>query len=160
MKLVINILLTIVSIVLFILLTPISLFFILYDAVRFGSFYRRISYSFLAFATAIDIAGNTAFSGFLNAFCLKKGGYHFGSDRSETISSVFGKNLVLNKLTYLGLGFAGVLDTIDKDHCIKSINDDKFEILPYQKVGVKTKVVSFFLFITILLLSYKLLSLI
>jgi len=156
MKLIVNFLLFITSIILFILLFPISLFFILYDAIRYGSFYRRINYSLLSFALSLDIAANTAYSNFLNAFCIKHGAYKFGSDRSETMSSVFGKNLVLSKLTYLGLGISGILDLIDKNHCIRSINDDKFEILPIQKVPFKFKIISFIVFITILIASYKL----
>lgn len=123
MKLVINILLFLTSIVLTVLLFPVSIVHSLIDAIRFGSFYRRLNYSFLAAATSVDIMCNTAFSSMLNAYFLKRGSYLFASDRSETISSVLGKAESDDKLTWIGKGLVFILNTLQKDHCYISINE-------------------------------------
>ena len=72
--------------------------------------------------TAIDIDkfGNRNFRTFLNATMKIKGGYMFGNV-NETISSALGKNQRAGTLTKFGKVICKILDTIDKNHCEKSI---------------------------------------
>ena len=58
-----------------------------------------------------------------NDILIKIGGYKFGN-RQETISSVLGKNQRSNTLTRAGRILRFILDFIDKDHCLNSINDE------------------------------------
>lgn len=123
-KLVINLILFLFSILIFILLFIPNLIHNIIDGVRYKNILRRLSYFFLSGALAMDIMGNTMFSSFLNAYFVKKGAYLYGTDRSETISSVTGKNLLLNKLTWIGIGLAAILDFAQKDHCWLSVSEE------------------------------------
>ena len=49
--------------------------------------------------------------------------YLFGN-KMETISSVIGKNLVINTLSPMGLALNAILHWIDKDHSLNSINSE------------------------------------
>lgn len=73
--------------------------------------------------TAIDIDkfGNRNFRTLLN-LTLQKDGYKFGNI-NETISSALGKNQRDNKLTNTGRIICKILDTLDKNHCQKSIKE-------------------------------------
>lgn len=74
-------------------------------------------------AKIIDIFGNYACAVLFNVCLLKKNEsiYRFGKEH-ETISSALGKNLKLDNLNKLGLILNVILNTIDKDHSIKSID--------------------------------------
>ena len=74
-------------------------------------------------ARSIDVFANVEASELFNDALIKKGGYKFGN-RQETISSVVGKNQRDNTLTKMGKGLRYILDKIDKNHCIDSINDE------------------------------------
>ena len=58
----------------------------------------------------------------MNDLLIKKNGYLFGNGL-ETISSALGKNQQRNTLTKFGKLIASTLNKIDKDHCIKSIDN-------------------------------------
>lgn len=73
-------------------------------------------------ALSMDIYANREFRTTWNTILRKKGGYPFGDPR-ETISSALGKNKVRNTLSLTGKLLCFILDTIDKDHCIKSIKE-------------------------------------
>jgi hypothetical protein len=53
---------------------------------------------------------------------LQNNGYQFGNI-NETISSALGKNKRDNTLTKVGLLLCYILDSIDENHCIKSIQE-------------------------------------
>lgn len=73
-------------------------------------------------AINIDRFGNREFRFSLNKYLiLEKSPDRFGNIE-ETISSVLGKNQISNNLTNFGKSIAWVLDKIEKNHCIKSIN--------------------------------------
>jgi len=73
-------------------------------------------------AINIDRFGNREFRFSLNKYLiLEKSPDRFGNIE-ETISSVLGKNQLSNNLTNFGKSIAWVLDKIEKNHCIKSIN--------------------------------------
>ena len=93
-------------------------------AFRWKGKYKYVDNAFLKGAEAIDVFGNMAFASFLNDWFILKKGYHYGQGR-ETISSATGKNWVIGKLSFWGLGLAGLLNAIDKDHCWKYIEGDR-----------------------------------
>ena len=73
-------------------------------------------------AINIDRFGNREFRFSLNKYLItEKSPDRFGNIE-ETISSVLGKNQLSNNLTTLGKLLCWVLDKIEKNHCIKSIN--------------------------------------
>lgn len=82
---------------------------------------KRLDDQFLSIATSIDTSGNVVCKDLFNVCLKKKGGYEFGN-RKETISSVLGKNKRDGTLTKIGKLVAWILDKIDKNHCIKSID--------------------------------------
>ena len=72
-------------------------------------------------AIGIDVLGNIFLAPVLNKYFVTNKGYQFGY-RGETISSVLGKNKIVNMLSALGKTLANLLDKIDKNHCINSID--------------------------------------
>jgi hypothetical protein len=82
---------------------------------------KRKEYLF-KIALGIDQLGNVVCSHLFNLTLIKQNGYKFG-DEDETISSVIGKNKLKNTLTYTGKILDLLLDKIDKDHSINSIED-------------------------------------
>lgn len=83
--------------------------------------YPKITNLFFAIAYSIDVLGNVFCSQLFNITLIKHGGYQFG-ERRETVSSVLGKNKIMGRLSKAGKLLAKVLDTIDPNHCIKSID--------------------------------------
>jgi 8-oxo-dGTP diphosphatase len=71
-------------------------------------------------AIADDQHGNTYVAKLFNDVLIKVGGYRFGNP-DETISSVLGKNKLTNTLTILGRGLDWILEKLDPNHSIKSI---------------------------------------
>jgi hypothetical protein len=71
-------------------------------------------------AVADDQQANTYLAKLFNDILIKKNGHKFGNP-DETISSVLGKNLKLNKLSLMGKGLNWILNLIEKDHSIKAI---------------------------------------
>jgi hypothetical protein len=72
-------------------------------------------------AINIDKFGNREFRAGLNATLIKPNSpFKFGN-MEETISSVLGKNQRFGHLTKFGKIICLILDTIDKNHCEKSI---------------------------------------
>ncbi|GAA4279409.1 hypothetical protein [Aquimarina mytili] len=113
-------LLFLVSIVLFITTTPLGFIYgIGYTLVT--HFFKGLGGFFLEIAISIDQLGNVIMQHLLNMLWLKKGGYKFGN-RDETISSVLGKNKVQNTLTGFGKFIVKILDTIDSNHVLDSID--------------------------------------
>lgn len=77
---------------------------------------------FKSTAVNIDRFGNREFRTLFNRTLIQKTGYRFGDER-ETISSVLGKNERDKTLTKCGKVLVKILNFIDKNHCIKSINN-------------------------------------
>ena len=73
-------------------------------------------------AVNLDRYANREFRFSLNKYLIfEKSPDRFG-DITETISSVLGKNQQTNNLTKFGTNVANFLDSIDEEHCKKSIN--------------------------------------
>lgn len=116
--------LAIVSVFLAMLLFPLGLlltFFVNLYKRRWSFSFKRLDQQFLSIATSIDASGNVVCKDLFNLILIKKGGYDFGK-RKETISSVLGKNQRDDTLTNTGKAVAFILDKIDPNHCLKSID--------------------------------------
>ena len=97
------------------LFLPLSLLNFLAVAIKF----KDLGY-FKSSAVNLDRFGNSEFRTLFNLTLNKKGGYEFGNFE-ETISSALGKNQRDNTLSFAGKVLVFILDTIDKNHCKKSI---------------------------------------
>jgi hypothetical protein len=73
-------------------------------------------------AEAKDQYGNALCMYLFNDILIKNNGYKFGN-KDETISSVIGKNHIKGTLTWLGRFLDMILDMLQKDHSIKSIDN-------------------------------------
>lgn len=96
--------------------------YILFLPMTFINFFtvRKKGY-FRSTAVNIDIFANREFRATWNKHLITFGGYKFGKP-GETISSALGKNKKQETLSKKGKLLCRILDLIDKDHCIKSIN--------------------------------------
>ena len=83
--------------------------------------FKRLDRQFLSIATSVDTSGNVICKDLFNLVLIQKGGYQFGN-RKETISSALGKNQRDNTLTKAGKFVVFVLDKIEDNHCLKSID--------------------------------------
>lgn len=73
-------------------------------------------------AINLDRFGNREFRFSLNKYLITENSPDRFGNIEETISSVLGKNELSDNLTTLGKLLCWVLDKIEKNHCIKSIN--------------------------------------
>lgn len=87
----------------------------------FSRGFAGIGEYFLKISISIDQLGNVLMQHLLNALWIKKGGYLFGN-RDETISSALGKNKAQNTLTGFGRLIDNILDFIDPNHSLNSID--------------------------------------
>lgn len=117
-------LLAIAALFLSMVLFPVGLvltFFVNLYKRRWSFSFKRLDQQFLSIATSIDASGNVVCKDLFNLVLIKKGGVEFGN-RRETISSVLGKNQRDGTLTKTGIRVASILDKIDPNHCLKSID--------------------------------------
>jgi hypothetical protein len=104
---------TIISIILF----PIGFVFAMFYPGRRKYFYN--------IARAIDQLGNVICARLFNSTLIKHYSiYKFGNE-DETISSVIGKNKLVNTLTKLGIVLDCVLELLDRNHSLKAIEEDE-----------------------------------
>jgi len=73
-------------------------------------------------AISLDQFGGVVMSGLFNEILIKDDKHLFG-DPDETISSVLGRNQKAGTLSFLGRRLVALLDWLDKDHSLKSIED-------------------------------------
>jgi len=116
----IELIILIIAITLLYLLLPIVALFMIIKYLLTGN-KRRLSVWFYRTAREIDIFANVNGSEFFDAIFITDGGYRFGNPK-ETISSVIGKNQLNKTLSIAGQLLRWVLDKIDYNHCINSIN--------------------------------------
>jgi len=119
-KPIIGFLLFIISIALIAITGPIG---ILYGIVYtlYKRFLSGFGEYFLEMAISIDQLGNVVMQHLLNLLWVRKKGYKFGNP-DETISSVIGKNLKACSLTSFGKIISKILDAIDPNHSLNSID--------------------------------------
>ncbi|WP_051907892.1 NUDIX hydrolase [Flavimarina sp. Hel_I_48] len=115
-----GILLFFVSILLLVITAPFGLLYgFFYNLFKNGL--RGLGEYCLKMAISIDQLGNVAMQHLLNLLWLKKGAYRFGN-RDETISSALGRNKKLGLLNSSGLLLDRILDALDPDHSLNSID--------------------------------------
>lgn len=84
-------------------------------------FVKEKSGYFKSSAINLDKFGNREFRTLFNKTLINIEGHKFG-DINETISSVLGKNQLTDTLTNSGKVLVWILDKIENDHALKSIN--------------------------------------
>ncbi|PJB12531.1 MAG: hypothetical protein CO119_05960 [Flavobacteriales bacterium CG_4_9_14_3_um_filter_40_17] len=87
---------------------------------QFKKFGIRFNQYFLKVAVSIDQMGNVAMQELFNDWLIKNREYPFGNE-DETISSVIGKNLKYGNLTSLGKALNAILNFLDPNHSLNSI---------------------------------------
>jgi 8-oxo-dGTP diphosphatase len=96
----------------------------LYAIIRqaFSSKSKSLNVYFIEVALVLDEVGNVMMQHFLNDTLLitSTETYYFGN-KSETISSVIGKNSLTNTLSPIGRALNSFLNFLDKDHSLNSI---------------------------------------
>ena len=136
MKLFINILLTITAIILFIVMFIVSFFWSIIDLIRFKKtlFWRGIAFGFnyllYTIALTLDRSGAVIGARLWNAiFLTKESDLKFGTtnekDEPYSISYVLGANYVDETLTGFGFWFKEFLDLFERNHVLKTIENNK-----------------------------------
>lgn len=120
-----GILIFIIAAILSIVLLPIGFIWGVVEAFwkrGFKSGFKRISEYFYDMALSIDQFGNVTCKELFNdTLIINSSDDRFG-DPDETISSVLGKNKRDGTLTKTGKILSWILDKLDKNHVIKSID--------------------------------------
>ncbi len=117
---IIGILLFFISIVLLVITGPLGFLYGLFYSL-FTKGLKGVGEYSLKIALSIDQLGNVLMQYLLNMLWVKKGGYKFGN-RDETISSALGRNKQKGTLTSFGKGIDNILDRIDPNHSLNSID--------------------------------------
>lgn len=120
-----NFLLFLIAVLLALIVFPIGFLFTIGRAIWKWKRSKMVGFlvnTCLSFALAIDHFGNVVCRDLFNSLMIKRGGYAFGNIR-ETISSAIGKNQQRGTLTTTGRCLAWILDTLDPDHCMRSISE-------------------------------------
>ena len=71
-------------------------------------------------ALGLDQIGNAVCRDLFNRLLIEEDGYKFGKVQ-ETISSVLGKNQMLDTLSLWGWILVSILELFEEEHCLKSI---------------------------------------
>jgi 8-oxo-dGTP pyrophosphatase MutT (NUDIX family) len=109
-----------ISIILLVVTGPLGLLYgIFQSTVKKGL--RGLGEYLLQVAISIDQLGNVLMQHLLNGLWIKNGGYPFGN-RDETISSALGRNKRNGTLTAFGRAIDALLDRIDPNHSLNSID--------------------------------------
>ncbi len=115
-----GLILTVVAIVLSITTMWLGLTYTLFSLVLNGR-WKDLNAYFFDIAVSIDQLGNVVMRDLFNRLLItKQSPYLFGNE-DEVISSVLGKNQQLGTLKFLGKLVVGLLDVIDPNHSINSI---------------------------------------
>lgn len=104
----------VVAYILFLPLSIINLVVVIIKGGNFGQYFMKT-------ALNLDVFANSEFRTLWNTVMRKRQGYPFGKP-GETISSALGKNKMTGDLSRVGVLLCFILDMIDDNHCIKSIN--------------------------------------
>jgi len=116
----IGILLFLISIILMLITGPIGFIFA-FLKLLFTKGIKGIGAYALQLAISIDQLGNVLMQHLFNSLWIKNNGYQFGN-RDETISSAIGKNKERDTLTSFGKTIDKLLDLIDPNHSLNSID--------------------------------------
>jgi len=117
---IVGLLLFSISIILILTTGPLGLIYGFFHTL-FTRGFTGIGAFLLKIAISVDQLGNVIMQHLLNLLWVRKGGYKFGN-RDETISSALGKNKQNNTLTGFGKSIDKILDIIDANHSLNSID--------------------------------------
>ena len=121
-----GLLLYIISEMLGFIAKPVKFFYHLFKEIKAGltmANLKMIDNKFLAKAILEDKYCNHEDAELLTALFLTKDSVHHFGNKKETISSVLGKNLVAGTLTKKGYEICAILNSIEKDHVLISIDN-------------------------------------
>ena len=121
----IGIVVFIIAILLSLILLPIGFIWSTVEAFwnrGWKSGWNRVSEYFFDMALSIDQLGNVTCKELFNDTLIVNSSKNRFGDPDETISSVLGKNKRDNTLTKPGKILSWILDKLDKNHVIKSID--------------------------------------
>ena len=121
-QLISNWMLAVTALILFIILFPIGMLYSIYRTInKSTSITEGISKTLFNLALGLDQLGNSyCYLLFNDLFIINNTIHPFGNS-DETISSVLGKNKLINNLSTIGKLLDKILDIIDSNHTIKSI---------------------------------------
>lgn len=121
-QLISNWVLAVTALVLFIVLFPIGMLYSIYRTInKSTSITEGISKTLFNLALGIDQLGNSYCYLLFNDIFIKDNTIHPFGNPDETISSVLGRNKLINNLSFIGKILDGILSLIDDNHTIKSI---------------------------------------
>ena len=113
------------AVVLSVLLMPLGF---IYGIIRlwakadFKKWFVKFGKYLFVIAVSIDQLGNVIMQEMFDDLLIKPYGYKFGNE-DETISSVIGKNKLMNTLTSAGKFLDWILNIFEKDHSVKNIEN-------------------------------------
>jgi len=116
-----NFILFLIAFLLVAVITPFGFISTLLKSVLMGNRTILNDY-FYSLALSLDQFGNVSMAGLFDFILISKLSKNKFGNPDETISSVLGKNQNQNTLVYLGRRLVALLDAIEKDHSLKSIN--------------------------------------
>lgn len=114
----INFSLMVLAIILSIFLLPIGW---VYALVTLKLKIDRLNFYILTIAISIDQLGNVMLGPLFNKLMIKKCSKYLFGDEDDTISYVLGVNKLHGNLTFIGKSLAWLLDTIDENHVLKTV---------------------------------------
>ena len=117
---IIGVLLFFISILLLVITGPLGFVYGLFHSLFTRGFSGLSGYT-LKIAISIDQLGNVIMQHLLNLLWITERGYKFGN-RDETISSALGRNKLMGTLSPFGKGIDKMLDLIDPNHSLNSID--------------------------------------
>ena len=108
------------ALILVLIFYPIGFIYsVLFTILKSG--YKTLDNYLFNCSLATDQHANTFLAKLFNDVMVQPGGHKFGNP-DETISSVLGKNKLKNKLSLVGKGLDLLLNMIEDNHSIKSID--------------------------------------
>ncbi|MDC6352383.1 NUDIX hydrolase [Zeaxanthinibacter sp. PT1] len=116
----IGLLLFSISVILMVITGPFGFLFGIFHSLFYKGI-KGLGEYLLQVAISIDQLGNVLMQHLLNVLWIRRGGYPFGN-RDETISSALGRNKELSRLTVFGRAIDRLLDLIDPNHSLNSID--------------------------------------
>jgi len=121
-----GVLLFVIAVVLTIVTVPIGILYGVFKCIfkfNLKGLFRKTNFYFKQLAISIDQLGNVAMQDLFDDIFITKNGYKFG-DVDETISSVLGKNEQMKTLTTFGKAIVKILNFIDPNHALNSIEEN------------------------------------
>lgn len=125
-KLLISLILLLTAIIIYFIVMPCAILHIIIKIIftkQYSKLIEIFTYIFNTHALGIDQIGNGAFHIFFNDVFIKDKTIHPFGNIDETISSVLGRNKLINNLRIEGKILDFILSIIEKDHSIKSIGN-------------------------------------